>query len=108
MKSLFLFLLLISTPLYASYVNGGSAGGGASNISDLGDVDTSGANDYDILHYQTDTWVPTTDPRFNSASIASDQKIFLEGAASDTYFIYNSADQEVELYVNNVLVGEWK
>lgn len=56
----------------------------------------------------------TGNPTFASVTtttvvnISANQKLNLEGVAGDTYFIFNSADGEVELFVNGILVGEWK
>ena len=38
-------------------------------------------------------------------SVASDNKIYLEGAGSDTYLVYDSASSTIQFYVNGVYAG---
>lgn len=47
------------------------------------------------------------DAVFNSISVAAGQKIMFEGAVSDTYLIYNTTDNKLELWVNNVKKADW-
>jgi len=41
------------------------------------------------------------------SSIAADKKFLLEGAAGDSYIIYNSTAKRIELYVDGVLASTW-
>jgi len=77
-------------------------------IAGLGDVNTTGAQENDILSYQSGKWQDTSSPIFTTISVKSDQKINLEGSAGDSYFIYNSANASVDLYVGGSLIHQWK
>lgn len=44
---------------------------------------------------------------FGNVAVRSDDKIFLEGAGSDTYIHYNTTSGDVEIFKNGVKVANW-
>ena len=59
-----------------------------------------------VDHTYIDQSITTTaDVVFNSVSVAAGQKINLEGAGGDTYFIFTGG--KVELWVNGAKKADW-
>jgi len=51
--------------------------------------------------------INTGDASCTNIDVPSDGKIYLKGAASDTYFMFNSSSQKLELWVNGLQMAEW-
>ena len=67
-----------------------------------------GTTAWTSLAYDKDQGVSTTDDVvFNSIAITAGQKLVLDGSGGDSYFIYNSSNNKVELYVDNVKKADW-
>lgn len=45
--------------------------------------------------------------KFDNVAVPANGKIYFEGGGSDTYLMYNSTTQKVELYVNGVKKVAW-
>ena len=67
-----------------------------------------GTTAWTSLDYYIDQGVSTGDDvSFNSVSVVAGQKVMFEGAASDTYLVYNSGTSKLELYVNGSKKSDW-